>query len=62
MAYNIGEKNPKSTISDKLALEIKKAKKRGLKQREIALIYNVPISTVKNVTTRLFKHLDKKVK
>ena len=59
---NIGEKHPRSTISDKTALEIKKAKKRGLKIREIAIIYGISESTIKNIITRYYKHLDCKVK
>lgn len=61
-SYNKGEKNPKSSVTDEVAIQIKKMAKRGYKRKDIAKLFDLPLSTVLNISTRGYKHLDRKVK
>jgi hypothetical protein len=56
-----GEKHAMATITDKVALSIKKDRKKGLKYKELQDKYNLPEHTIANVCTRYFKHLNEKV-
>lgn len=56
-----GEKHPQATITDNVALSIKKDRKKGLKYKQLMEKYNLPDHTIANVCTRYYKHLDNKI-
>ena len=56
-----GEKHPIASISDDIALNIKRDRKRGMRYKKICEKYNIPMHTALNVCTRYYSHLNDKV-
>ena len=53
-----GEKHPKSKMTDKQAIQIKRLRKQGKSYKEIAAAYNITTGDVANITTRYYKHVN----
>ena len=56
-----GEKHPTASISDDIAIQIKRDRKSGMRYKKICEKYNIPMHTALNVCTRYYSHLNDKV-